>query len=121
MKAWMAGMSARIFLWLVRQGIGWVKSVTPEHAMAARRRSKEKIIRWKAKALATPGEGDDIAPIGSYGYMGFATMDRAKRKLAEIWDFKDGDGMPIPTEKVNPLKIDRIVREAIHILDEPEA
>jgi len=120
LKAWLALQTAKGMMWLIRLGIGWVKSITPEYAMTARRSSKTKIINQKAKALATLTEADDIAPLGAYVYMGFETMKQAQHKLGEAFCFQSPEGGPIPVCEIHPDRLEKIIREAIHILDESE-
>lgn len=119
-KAWLALQAGKGMMWLIRQGIGWVKSVAPQYAMDARRSSKTKIINQKAAALATPGKADDIAPLGAYVYMGFETMKQAQHKLGEAFCFQSPEGGPIPVCQIHPDRLEKIIREAIHILDESE-
>ena len=108
MKAFFAAQGARLMLWLIRQGMGWIKSETPEHAMWARRVSKNKILKQKLKASGTKTKADDIAPLAGYVYMGFDTMRRAQHMLGEAMNELDPE-----------IKQDHII-QAIRILDELE-
>lgn len=113
MKAWMAALSAKMAMWLMRQLVGYVKSETPERAMWARRLSKNRILNDKAKAAETATEVDDIGPLGAYTYMGFATMQQAQRCLGDA--LANIGEMSFDTEKAREK-----IREAIRILDESE-
>jgi hypothetical protein len=117
LKAWIALQGAKTLMWLIRQGIGYVKSVTPDYALQARKASKQRILAQKAKALLTPGVTDDIAPLGAYVYMGFATMQDAQKKLMECYDILMPGAANEPAN--GPAnQVLNVVRETIRILDE---
>jgi len=120
MKGWIALQFGKFVMRLIQWGISWVKTQTPEQAQQARRISKTKILNAKAKALETATDADDIAPIGAYNYMGFKTMKQAQHKLAEAFEVEAGDGGPLPIGEINPFTLEKIIRQAIHILDEEE-
>ena len=95
-----------------------------------RRRSKAKIFAAKAKAIATATEADDIPPLAAESYMGFETMQRAQREMAEIYKTLDSYlGLIAVSERAfseseATYEIRRTIRrhvtEAIRILDEAE-
>jgi len=121
MKRMIALGVAKIATWLMHFLIGWIKGETPEYALAMRRRSKAKIFAAKAKAIATASEADDIPPLAAESYMGFETMQRAQREMAEIYRILDLLDSPTPTSSAEGrLAIRRYVTAAIRILDEAE-
>jgi len=117
MKAFFTLQFGKFVIWLMRLGLGWVKSVTPEYAITARKASKQKILNQKAKALETATELDDIAPIGAYNYMGFKTMQAAQKRLMDVYEIANVASGNEPS--IGPMgSVKVVVRDVIRILDE---
>jgi len=124
MRAFAAGLFAKVITWLIHAGLGWIKGETPAYAMVMRRRSKTRILNEKEKARLTVGAGDDLAPLAADVYMGLATMRAAQHKLAEIFTILSAE-VELPAdlaacEQLGEMhsQIDTVVKETIRILDE---
>lgn len=120
-KAFLAGLVGKFVTWAFHRGVGWVKTETPEYAMAGRRRTKERILAEKDLARATAGKADDVVPLGADVYFGLATMRQAQEKLGDIFTLTSQTQLAeSPAAFSLAQQVAEIVTEAIRILDEGE-
>ena len=120
MRAFAAGLFAKVITWLIHAGLGWIKGETPAYAMVMRHRSKTRILNEKEKARLTVGAGDDLAPLAADVYMGLATMRAAQAEVSKIFTLLNNAARDSDDRQVRNalMAMRRVVVQTIRILDE---